>query len=81
MSFEETIKDLLREVLREELPLLVPDDRLLTTEQVAETLGYTDIHSVYQLKKEGRLKPVYLGPKTLRFKNSDVQKLIRDLAA
>ena len=81
MGLDAELETLLRRIIREEMPLLVPDDRLLTAEQVAETLGYTDIHSVYQLKKEGRLKPVYLGPKTLRFKNSDVQKLIRDLAA
>lgn len=81
MGLEETLKTIVREVIREELPILVPDDRLLTAEEVATTLGYTDIHSVYQLKKDGKLHPVYLGPKTLRFKNSDVQRFIRDLAA
>lgn len=82
MSFEETLKTAVREVMLEVLPsVLAPDDRLLTAEEVATTLGYTDIKSVYQLNKEGKLEGVYLGPKTLRFKNSDVQRFIRELAA
>jgi predicted DNA-binding transcriptional regulator AlpA len=60
---------------------LPADDRLLTAEQVAETLGYTDVTSVYRLKKEGRLTGVYITEKALRFYNSEVQRFIKDLAA
>lgn len=81
MSVEETIEAIVRKVVREELQSLPQDDKLLTAEQVAEALGYTDIHSVYRLKQENRLTGVYLSPKALRFRNSEVQKLIRDLAA
>lgn len=81
MSLEETFEDIVRRVFREEMKELGRDDRLLTAEQVAEILGYTDVNSVYRLKREGKLEPVYLTEKTYRFRNSDVQKLIRDLAA
>lgn len=81
MSLEETLETLIRKVVREELHVTEGDDRLLTPEQVAETLGYTDVHSVYRLKKDGKLTGFYLSPKALRFRNSEVQKLIRDLAA
>ena len=81
MSLEETLEKLLRRVVREELQVIADDDRLLTAEQVADLLGYTDVHSVYQLKRENRIQGVYLSPKALRFRNSEVQRLIRDLAA
>lgn len=81
MSFEETIESILRKVVREELQAMSADDRLLTAEQVAEMLGYADIHSVYRLGREGKLAPVKLGGKSVRYRNSEVQRLIRDLAA
>ena len=81
MSFEETFETLIRKVIREELQVIAGDDRLLTPEQVAECLGYTDVHSVYRLKREGRLTGVYLTEKALRFYNSEVQKFIKELAA
>jgi excisionase family DNA binding protein len=81
MSFEETLETLIRKVVREELQVTAGDDRLLTPEQVAECLGYTDVHSVYRLKREGRLTAVYISEKTYRFLNSEVQKFIKELAA
>jgi len=81
MSLEESLETIIRKVVREELKVTADDDRLLTAEQVADLLGYNDVHSVYQLKRENRLPGVYLTPKALRFRNSDVQQLIRDLAA
>lgn len=78
MSLEETFETIVRKVIREELQAS-PGDKLLTTEQVAEILGYNDIHSVYRLKKEGRLQAVYVTEKALRFRNSEVQRFIRSL--
>jgi hypothetical protein len=81
MSIDETLETLLRKVVREELQVIAGDDRLLTAEQVADMLGYTDIHSVYRLKREGRLTAVYISDKAYRFRNSEVQKFIKELAA
>lgn len=81
MSIEETLETMIRKVIREELQVIAGDDRLLTAEQVAELLGYTDVHSVYRLKKEEKLTAVYLSEKALRFRNSEVQRFMKDLAA
>lgn len=79
-SLDETIETIVRRVIREELEANYGGDRLLTPEQVAETLGFNDVESIYRLKREGKLKPVYLGERTLRFKNSVVQQFIKDAA-
>jgi DNA binding domain, excisionase family len=76
MAFEETIKEILREVVREEIRALSVGDRLLTAEQVAERLGYPNSDSVRRLAREGHLEAVNLGENTRRYRNSDVQKLI-----
>lgn len=76
MSFEETIKDILREVVREEIQALSAGDRLLTADQVAEKLGYPSSESVRRLAREGHLEVVSLGENTRRYRNSDVQRLI-----
>ena len=81
MNFEETLESLLRKVVREELQALDMDDKLLTAEQVADKLGYSNIDSVYRLKREGKLEAVQLGGQTIRFRRSDVLKLIQDKAA
>lgn len=77
MSFEETIKTIVREVIREELQ--ARDDQLLTTEQVAEMLVYST-HTVYQLKREKKLPAIVLGDNSLRFRRSDVRKFIDERA-
>lgn len=79
MGLEETIETLLRKVVREELQALSGDDQLLTTEQVAELLVYST-HTVYQLKREKKLKAVVLGDNSLRFRRSDVRKFIDERA-
>lgn len=81
MSLEEKLEEIIRKVVREELRSFSADDRLLTAEQVAEALGYTDVHSVYRLKKEGKLDAVYLSANAIRFRNSEVQRFIRNEAA
>lgn len=77
MSFEETLESLIRKVVREEIRAIAGEDRLLTAEQAAETLGYTDADSVRRLAREGHLEVVNLGAKARRFRNSDVQRLIQ----
>lgn len=77
MSLDEPLKKLIREVFREELQALALDDKLLTVEQVAEKLAFGNVDSVHRLKREGKIEAIYLGPGTLRFRNSDVQKLIK----
>lgn len=81
MSLDSSFEELLRKIIREELQVTADNDRLLTPEQVAECLGYNDVHSVYRLKKDGRLTGVYLTEKALRFRNSEVQRFMKDLAA
>lgn len=75
MSFEELLKQIVREVIREELQALSGGDNLLTAEQVAETLGYSR-HTVYQLKREKKLRAVVLGDNSLRFRRSEVDRFI-----
>jgi predicted DNA-binding transcriptional regulator AlpA len=82
MSLEEMLEAIIRKVVREELQQNgITTDRLLTAEQVAETLGYTDVNSVYNLRREGILAAVRLGKNTLRFRHSDVQRLIKNRSA
>ena len=77
MSFEETLKEVVREVIREELESLDRDDKLLTVEQAAEKLGYTNADSVRRLAREGHLETINLGGNTRRYRNSDVQRLVQ----
>jgi hypothetical protein len=77
MSFEETIETIIRKVVREELQSLDVDDRLLTSEQAAAKLGYESVASIHRLKREGKLEAVYLGENTIRFRWSDLQKMIQ----
>ncbi len=78
-TLEQALEALLRRVIREELSAaLNTDDRLLTAEQVAETLGYTDVHSIYRLKREGKLPAVYVSEKAIRFRQSDVRRFIEE---
>jgi excisionase family DNA binding protein len=80
-SLEDMLEAIIRKVVREELQNGMATDRLLTAEQVAETLGYTDVKSVYKLKREGMLAAVRLGKNTLRFRHSDVQRFIQNRSA
>ncbi|HKZ02822.1 MAG TPA: helix-turn-helix domain-containing protein [Pyrinomonadaceae bacterium] len=78
MSLEQQIEDIVRKVIREELARQSRDEEidLLTADQAAERLGYSDRHSVYKLKREGKLKAVSLGDSTLRFSKAEVRRFI-----
>lgn len=80
MSFEETLKQIVREVIREELQALSDDDQLLTAEQVASDLGFSDVRSVYRLKREKKLQAIVLGNNSMRFRRSEVRRFIQDHA-
>lgn len=85
MSLEETeifnakaLDTLIRKAVREEMQAIAHEDRLLTAEQAAEALGYPNPDSVRRLAREGHLQIVNLGENTRRFKNSEVQRLVRN---
>ncbi len=82
MSIEEQFAKIVRGVVREELAAQssVQDLELLTADEVAKLLKYPDRHSVYKLKREGKLKPVSLGDKTLRFSPAEVRRFIQECA-
>lgn len=50
-------------------------DRLLSYKQVAALLSCSDRH-VWTLAAQGHLPRVRIGPQTVRFRLSDVQKLV-----
>lgn len=77
VNYEQMMKRIIREAVREELESLHRDDKLLTAEQVALALGYTNIDSVRRLAREGHLEAVSLGENTRRYRSSDVQRLIQ----
>lgn len=80
MSLEETFEEIVRRVVREELAASRTEDKLLTAEQVADELGYTDVKSVYRLKKEKQLPAIMLGENSYRFRRSDVRRFIESRA-
>jgi excisionase family DNA binding protein len=77
---EDQFAEVVRRVVREELASLSNDHdlELLTADDVAKMLKYPDRHSVYKLKREGKLKSVSLGDKTLRFSHSEVRRFIEE---
>lgn len=78
-ALEEQIADIVRQVVREELERHErPLEKLLTAEQVADVLGYSDRQAVYKLKREGKLGAVALGDFTLRFDPDEVRRFIRE---
>lgn len=76
MSLDETFEMIVRRVVREELKSAAIDDRLLTSEQVAEILGYS-VHQVHRLKREKKLNGFMLGENSLRFRRSEVERFIQ----
>ena len=80
MTIEEMFEAIVRKVVREELQAAQIEDKLLTAEQVAEMLGYTDPSSVYRLKREKKLPVINLGANSIRFRRSDVRRFIEERA-
>lgn len=80
MSLEELIAQEVRKAVREEFAAQsgVRDLELLTADEVARLCKFEDRHTVYDLKRTGRLKAVSLGPKTIRFKPAEVRRYIEE---
>lgn len=76
MSLEETLETLIRKAVRDEMKSIIYEDRLLTTQQVAETLG-SNVARVRELARDGYLKRVNLGEQSPRYKSSEVQRLVQ----
>lgn len=51
------------------------EDGLWTVDQVAEYLGQHP-NTIYRLAKDGELKSVRLGPRTIRFRKADVDDFL-----
>jgi excisionase family DNA binding protein len=70
-------------VIREELARQsgAADSELLTADQVARMLNYSNRHAVYKLKREKKLNAVNLGDRTLRFTRAEVERFIQDRVA
>lgn len=75
------LESIIRRVVREELQAASHSDRLLTAEQVAVKLGYSDVRSVYRLRREKKLQAVNLGENSLRFRLSEINRFIDGLCA
>jgi excisionase family DNA binding protein len=80
MNLEEKFEDIVRKVIREELQAAASADRLMTAQEVAEYLGY-DVHTIYQLKREQKLRGFNLGNNSVRFYQSDVTRFIQERAS
>ena len=50
-------------------------ERLLNAEQVAEVLGVS-VRTVHRLVEDGRLEPVRLGHRTVRYRPANVAALV-----
>lgn len=83
MNIEERFAEIVRTVVREELASLpgTQDIELLNADQVARLLNFTDRHAIYKLKREGKLKAVALGDKTLRFSRAEIRRFVQEREA
>lgn len=79
MTFEETLEEIIRRVVREEFAVLIgsKDEGLLTAEQAAERIGCNK-QRIYTLKREGHLKAVYTGDTHFKFAPDEVRRFIRE---
>jgi predicted DNA-binding transcriptional regulator AlpA len=80
MSIEEQFGEVVRAIIREELAAASGngDDQLLSADEVAALLAYPNKHSVYALKRSGKLKAVSLGDKSIRFRRGTVRAFIQE---
>lgn len=78
-TLEDTLRDMIREIVLEELPLtpIGPPPPLLSAEEVGERLG-VDRQTVYRMKKEGTLKGVNISDQRFRFHPDEVDRFIRE---
>lgn len=76
MSFEETLKTIVREVIREELSSLLHDkpEDLLKPEDVRRVLNLNSVQKVYALVREGQLEAIKISQREMRFAPSAVRE-------
>jgi excisionase family DNA binding protein len=77
---DQEIENIVRRVIKEELAATsqVRNLDLLTVEDVTRLFKLPDRHAVYKLKREGKLRAVKLGDKTLRFRATEVQRFLSE---
>lgn len=76
MTLEETLRTLIREIIREELPVRPRVAQpLLTAEEAGQRLG-VDKQTVYRLKREEALKAVYLSETRFMFQVEEIERFI-----
>ena len=80
--FGQAFAEMIRMIVREELNArsMAQETELLTADQVAKMLSLTR-HAVYDLKREGKLKPVMTGERAYRFSREEVERFIRERTA
>lgn len=78
-ALEETLRALVREIVREEVYEVPRSPQpLLTVDEVGDRLGGIDRQAVYRLKREGALKAVYLSATRFMFQPEEVERFIRE---
>ena len=78
-ALEESIRSLVRDVVREEVQAVPMLPRpLLTAEQAGELLGGLDKQSIYRLAREGALRPIYISQTRFRFQVEEIERFIRE---
>lgn len=76
---DDSIRTIVREVIRDEVVLAPTLPRpLLTAEQAGQLLGGLDKQSVYRLAREGSLRPIYISQTRFRFQVEEIERFIRE---
>jgi len=78
-ALEDSIRSIVREVVREEVTSVPTLPRpLLTAAQAGELLGGLDKQSVYRLARDGSLRPIYISQTRFRFQVEEIERFIRE---
>lgn len=68
-ELEDSIRNIVREVIREEFASLVADksDELLRAEDVRVRLNFNNVQKVYSLVRQGQLEAIWISEREMRF--------------
>ena len=78
VTLEDSIRSIVREVVREELASLSSDPvALLDAERVGEKLG-VDKQTVYRMVREGALRPVWISEHRFKIHPNELDRFIRE---
>lgn len=79
MSIEDSIREIVKQVVAEEVSMQARAPRpLLSAEQVGVLLGGIDAQAVYRLRRENQLKAVRLSETRFKFHPDEVERFIRE---